>query len=84
MYQILFTPKSRKQLLKFEKDVQKRILKALNRIKIRPEAYLVKLVDDPSFKFRVGNYRLFIDIMDDKLILLVVKVGHRRHVYKQG
>ena len=82
MYQIIFTPKSRKQLLKLEKDIQKRILKALKRIRIRPEAYLVKLIDDPSFKLRVGDYRLFIDIIEDKLILLVVKVGHRRHVYK--
>jgi len=82
MYQVIFTPKSRKQLLKLEKDVQKRILKALKRIRIRPEGYLVKLVDDPSFKFRVGDYRLFIDIIKDKLLLLVIKVGHRKHVYK--
>ena len=82
MYQIIFTPKARKQLLKFEKDVQKRILKALKRIRIRPEAYLVKLVDDPSFKFRVGDYRILIDIIEDKLVLLVIKVGHRRTIYK--
>lgn len=82
MYKILFTPKARKQLLKLEKDTQKRILKALKRIRIRPESYLTKLVDDPAFKLRVGDYRLLIDIIEDKLILLVIKVGHRKNIYK--
>lgn len=82
MYQIIFAPKARKQLLKLEKDTQKRILKALKRIRIRPESFLTKLVDDPSFKLRVGDYRLFIDIIEDKLILLVIKIGHRRNIYK--
>ncbi len=82
MYQIIFAPKARKQFLKLEKDIQKRILQALKRIRIRPEAYLVKLVDDSSFKLRVGEYRLFIDILGDKLVLLVVKIGHRKNIYK--
>lgn len=82
MYQIVFTPKAKKQLRKLEKDIQARIVKSLKRIRIRPEAYLVKLVDDPSYKFRVGDYRLFIDIIEDKLILLVVKVGHRKNIYE--
>ena len=82
MYQIIFTPQARKQLLKLENDIQRRIINALKRIVIRPEAYLTKLVDDPSFKFRVGDYRLFIDIIEDKLVLLVVKVGHRKSIYK--
>jgi len=82
MYQVIFTPKAGKQLAKLPKDIQVRILQALKRIRIRPESHLTKLIDDPAYKFRVGDYRLFIDIIHDKLILLVVKVGHRRNVYK--
>lgn len=84
MYQVIFTPKAEKQLLKLPKDAQVRIINALKRIRIRPESYLTKLVDDPAYKFRVGDYRLFVDIIHNKLILLVVKVGHRRNVYKSG
>jgi len=82
VYQVIFTPKAEKHLSKLPKEVQVRIINALKRIRIRPESHLTKLVDDPSYKFRVGDYRLFIDIIHDKLILLVVKVGHRRNVYK--
>ncbi|WP_166482272.1 type II toxin-antitoxin system RelE/ParE family toxin [Scytonema sp. UIC 10036] len=31
---------------------------------------------------RVGNYRVLYDIFDDVLIISVVRVGHRREVYK--
>jgi mRNA interferase RelE/StbE len=82
MYQVIFTPNSEKQLKKLPKEIQVRIINALKRIRIRPEAYLTKLVDDPAYKFRVGDYRLIIDIIHDKLILLVVKVGHRRNIYQ--
>ena len=82
MYQIIFTPKSEKYLNKLPKDVQLRIINALKRIRIRPEPHLIKLVNDPVYRFRVGDYRLFIDIIHNKLIILVVKVGHRRNIYK--
>ena len=82
MYQVIFTPKAEKQLSKLHKEVRVRIFNALKRIKIRPESHLTKLVDDSAFKFRVGDYRLFIDIVQDKLILLIIKVGHRKNVYK--
>ncbi|MDP7141505.1 MAG: type II toxin-antitoxin system RelE/ParE family toxin [Candidatus Woesearchaeota archaeon] len=82
MYQVIFTPNSEKQLKKLPKDIQVRIINALKRIRIRPESYLTKLVDDPAYKFRVGDYRLIIDVIHDKLILLVVKIGHRRNVYQ--
>jgi len=83
VYELIFTPKAEKQLGKLPKDIQSRILRALKRIRIRPESHLTKLIDDSSYKFRVGDYRLFIDIIHNKLILLVVKVGHRRNIYKQ-
>ena len=82
MYQVIFTPKAEKQLSKLPKDIQVRIINALKRIRIRPEIHLTKLVGDNAYKFRVGDYRLFIDIIQNKLILLIVKVGHRRNVYK--
>ena len=82
MYQVIFTPNAKKQLSKLERDTQIRILKTLKRIRIRPESYLVKLIDDPSYKLRVEDYRLFIDIIENKLILLVLKVGHKKNIYK--
>lgn len=34
-------------------------------------------------KVRYGDYRIIYEIHDDRLIILVVKVGHRKDVYKK-
>ena len=31
--------------------------------------------------YRVGDYRIICDIQDDKLVVLVLRIGHRREVY---
>lgn len=35
------------------------------------------------WKYRVGDYRIIADIQDDVLVVLVVRVGHRREVYRR-
>ncbi|HLD15586.1 MAG TPA: type II toxin-antitoxin system RelE/ParE family toxin [Candidatus Nanoarchaeia archaeon] len=82
MYNIVFSPKARKQLQKLETDVQIRICNALDKIKVRPEDYLTQMVDDPSFKLRVGDYRVLIDLNHTKSQIEVIKVGHRKNIYK--
>ncbi|MBU0930231.1 MAG: type II toxin-antitoxin system RelE/ParE family toxin [Nanoarchaeota archaeon] len=81
MYEIIFSDKAKKQLEKLERSVQERIIKALERIRIRPDSYISKLVGDPGYKFRVGDYRLIIDVNKERLQILVIKVGHRKNVY---
>ena len=82
MYEVFLSDKAKKQLKKLEPEIRKRIISTLKRIRIRPESYLIKLVGDPAFKLRVGDYRLIVDLNKGKLILLVLKVGHRKNIYK--
>ena len=35
------------------------------------------------WKYRVGAYRLICSIEDDRLVVLVIRVGHRREVYSR-
>ena len=65
-----------------EKDIQIRILNSLDRIKIRPEAYVTKLVGDTAYRLKVGDYRVIMDIDKGKLIILIIKVGHRRNIHQ--
>ena len=83
MYEIIFSNKARKQLLKLEKNIQKRIITALERIRIRPGSYIAKLVGDPGYKLRVGDYRVIMDINNNNLLILVIMVGHRKEIYKR-
>lgn len=82
LYEVIISEKAKKQLLKLEKNIQERIVSALERIRIRPESYVKKLVGDPGYRLRVGDYRVIIDIQKDKLIILVIKIGHRKNIYK--
>ena len=81
-YQIFFTDKASKQLKKLEKVDQERIIKSLERIRIRPEAHITKLIGDPAYKLRVGDYRVILEIEKEKLIILVLMIGHRKNIYK--
>jgi len=81
-YDIVFSNKSLKQLKKLGKDVQERIIKSLERIRIRPEIHVIKLVGDPGYRLRVGDYRVILDIDKGKLLIIVLKIGHRKGIYK--
>ena len=81
MYQVILSNKAEKQLGKLERPLQERIVTALERVRIRPEAYITKLVGEQLYKFRVGDYRIIIDIDQGLLRILVIKIAHRKNVY---
>ncbi len=83
MYEVIFSNKAKKQLFKLEKNLQERIIAALERIRIRPQVYTTKLVGDPGYKLRVGDYRIIMDIDNNNLIILIIKIGHRREIYQR-
>lgn len=81
MYEILFSDTAMKKLKKLEKKQQIRIINALERIRIRPEHFVKRLVGCPYYRLRVGDYRVILDIKKDKLIILVVTMGNRDKIY---
>lgn len=82
IYEILLSESARSQLKKLDYSAQERILNALERIRINPERYVKKLVGDPAYRLRVGDYRVLLDIDKSRLLVLVIKIGHRRSIYK--
>ena len=80
-YDIIFSDLSFKQLKKLDRGLQERIIKALERIRIRPEVYVTKLVGDPGYRLRVGDYRVIMDIKGKSLRILILKIGHRKNIY---
>ena len=82
MYSIEFSKTAEKQLYKLERDIQSRIIATLERCRVRPHHYVKRLVDMPYYKLRIGDYRAILDIKDDKLLILVIEVGHRKDIYK--
>ena len=81
MYHIDFTDTAKKHFSKLEPIMQERVTKALERIRIRPEAHITKLVGNDSYRLRVGDYRLILEIDLPGLIIYVTKIGHRKNIY---
>ncbi len=84
-YSIEFRPAVLKRLKRFPKRDLIQIKKKINELGSNfPAPNTTKMKGDNSFhKVRSGDYRVIYEIHDDRLVILIVKVGHRRDVYKK-
>jgi mRNA interferase RelE/StbE len=69
------------QLRKLDRSIVKRIFEAVTRLEENPDRWVKRIVNSPYYSFRVGDYRIIVDIQMQELIVLVIKVGHRKNVY---
>ena len=77
-----------RQLRKLDRPIQKRILDWLSdRIEgcKNPRHFGVPLKGDHAglWRYRVGDYRILCEIQDQKVVVLVLTIGHRRQDYKR-
>jgi len=49
----------------------------------RPENSTILHIEKQLRRVQSGNYRIIYQVQDDKLLVLVVKVGHRRDIYRR-
>ena len=84
-YSIEFRPVVLKSLKLFPKRDLVRIKKKIEDLgRELPDPNTTKMKGNNAFhKIRSGDYRIIYEIHNDRLIILVVKVGHRKDVYKK-
>lgn len=83
-YKIEFKPSVWKDLDLIAKTDRRRILKSIERLAFDPrQGGSKKLSGSERYRIRQGNYRILYSIEDDRLVVIVVKVGHRREVYER-
>ena len=82
-YELFYTKGALKDLSKLEKQIQERVLAVLERCRIRPHAFVKKLVGGPYFKLRAGDYRVIADIKQNQLVIFVIEIGHRKNIYER-
>ena len=82
-YKIVPTPKFAKKFKKLDSFVRKQIKSYLNRITDNPRAKGKALVANRTgqWRYRIGAYRVIVNIQDNELIILALEVGHRRDIY---
>ena len=84
-YEVGFKPAALRQLRKFNKDAQIAILEAIELLADQPRPQGCKKLkgDVDLYRIRVaGDYRVVYAIEDQRLLVTVVKIGHRREVYR--
>lgn len=87
-WRIEFDPAAAKELRKLGETPARRIVEFLST--------RIATLDDPRdlgdalkgkfgelWKYRIGDYRIIVDIRDNVLLILVVRIGHRREIYKR-
>ena len=84
VYSIEFRPPVLKSLKRFPKKDLVRIKKKIEELgQNLPEPNTTKMKGNNSFhKIRTGDYRIIYEIHDDRVVILIVKIGHRKDVYK--
>jgi mRNA interferase RelE/StbE len=80
---IKIEPTALKRLDGLEIPLRRRIMQAIDKLADNPRpAGCKKLKGWDAYRIRVGDYRVVYEIRDDVLIVLVVRVAHRREAYK--
>ena len=82
---VFYSTEAQKQLGKLDRQIQSRIKNYMDGVSslADPRSRGKGLTADKSgfWRYRVGDYRIICLILDDRLVISVVKIGHRRDVY---
>ena len=83
-YRLTLAPAAARQLRKFDPQARRRIQAALELLATDPRPPLAtRLVGGAGeWRVRTGDYRIVYEIKDAELVVLVLRVGHRREVYR--
>ena len=86
-YTVEYTKRAIKQLKKLDKQSSALILGWIEKNLVdcdNPRQFGKGLTANRKgeWRYRIGDYRLVADIQDDKIVILILNIGHRRDIYK--
>ncbi len=83
VYEIFFKKSVWKDLKTIPDKDLKRILKCIDSLSDNPrQPGCKKLSGQEKYRFRQGRYRIIYSVQDEELTIWIVKVGHRKNVYR--
>lgn len=87
MYKIQYEKRIKKDLKKFDKSKLKYIKNEVEKLALNPDKHpnVKKLQgDNPYYRLRLNvDYRVIFTKHDDILTILIIKIGHRKEIYKK-
>ena len=85
MYRVLLRPPAQRFLRKLrDTSLAARLVAAMRGLASQPRPPGCDKLVGPGdlYRIRVGDYRIVYQVRDEVLVVLVVKIGHRREVYR--
>jgi len=86
-YKIELTKSAVKEYKKLPKIIQEKVKEVMGLLSQSPrtEFLQIKKLKGPDnlYRIRVNNYRIIYEIHDQKLVVVVIKFGHRKDIYKK-
>jgi mRNA interferase RelE/StbE len=84
VYQIVVSPAALKSLKSLPQNLKKRIDAKILALGKNPRPADAKFLHGQQalLRVRVGDYRIIYKIKDDRLLVLIVRVGHRKDIYR--
>jgi mRNA interferase RelE/StbE len=83
IWTVRFTPAAQRQIEALDRPIRDRIAAALARLAGDPGASPnVKALHGGGYRLRVGDWRVLFAREDDALVVLVLRVAHRREAYR--
>ena len=82
-YKLVYTYRAGKDIQGLDRTIKNRIGKTLLRYKDDPFRHAERLIDSRfgTYRFRIGDYRIIFDIEGTNIVIL--RVGHRKEVYRR-
>lgn len=82
-YTLLILRRAQKQLAKLPVEVYELVLDGIRALALEPRPPgCLKLTGRPGWRIRIGNYRVIYEIDDDRQVVTILDVGHRREIYR--
>ena len=83
-YKLVYTRRADRDIRSLDPGIRERLGKSLLRYSVDPLKYAEKLTNSSlgDYRFRVGDYRVIFDIVGKEIVVL--RVGHRREIYRKG
>jgi mRNA interferase RelE/StbE len=83
-YRLLFKPSAQRAFLALPKDVQRRLDARLLALQTpRPPGIKALTGASGVYRLRVSYYRILYEVHDERVLVLVLAMGHRREVYRK-
>lgn len=85
-YKVEFTPAAKRDLEDLDKPIQTQVFRRIEKLADDPRPHGVeklKASDDDIYRIRSGNYRILYTINDGRLLVVVIKIGDRKEIYRQ-